>query len=72
VHYGSWQQAGVYMVFVRVATHQSGQHGVWHMSTPHHPSVRPLPVSLQNDTQLGFFFFNKADAEAIIDKVSMQ
>ena len=24
---------------------------------------------LQNDTQLGFFFFNKSDAEAIIDKV---
>jgi hypothetical protein len=30
---------------------------------------KPCVFVVQNNTQLGFFFFNKEDAEAIIDKV---
>lgn len=33
-------------------------------------AIHPLDAHSQNNSQLGFFFFKKEDAEAIVDKVS--
>jgi hypothetical protein len=58
--------------FVLVAG-EVGRLGLDRWSTgacPGRPALSPpLPLPLQNNTQLGFFFLKREDAEALIDKV---